>query len=46
MLMTQAVFAADDGTMTFIDECNDFSKVYSRSGDLRMFKRPASGYEG
>ena len=37
MLMTQAVFAADDGTMTFIDECNDFSKVYSRSGDLRIF---------
>ena len=30
------VFAAEDGTMEFVDECEDFSKVYSKTGCLEV----------
>lgn len=39
-----AVFAAEDGTMEFVDECEDFSKVYSKTGCLEVVSEHPERY--
>ncbi len=36
-IMPMSAFAADEDVMQFIDECSDFSKIFSQSGALEVF---------